>query len=87
MSVSNYQLEDLAQATVERLMWDIQALIDQYGPEKGQDIAEKTLVSIAKMALNDAPQMQPMSDLERRAVAYAVKLALATVKADEKSPN
>jgi hypothetical protein len=57
MSVFNDHADDLAQATIERLLWDIQALIDQYGPEEGQHIAERTLTSTAKMTLHDAHQL------------------------------
>jgi hypothetical protein len=31
--------------------------------------------------------MQPLDDQERKALAYAVKLVLATVKAGGKTPN
>jgi hypothetical protein len=88
MRESSDQFDSLAQATAERLLWDIQSLMDQYGPEEGQRIAERTLASIAKMTtLNDVPEMQPLNDQERKAVAYAVKLALATMKADGKPLN
>jgi hypothetical protein len=87
MTASKDQFEDLAQATAERFLWDIQALISQYGSEEGARIAERTLVSITKMALDNAPQMHPLNDLERKAIAYAAKLALATVKADGKPFN
>ncbi|MGF9762973.1 hypothetical protein AAII07_48240 [Microvirga sp. 0TCS3.31] len=87
MAAFEVRFDDLAQATVERLLWDVQALIDRHGPDEGQGIAERTLASKANMALNDAPQMQPLNDQERKAVAYAVNLVLATVKADGKNLN
>jgi len=87
MTNSNESFEILAQVTAERLLWDIQSLIARYGPEEGQRIAKRTLTSIAKMALDGAPEMQPLSHLERKAVGHAVNLALTTIKAEEKTLN
>lgn len=87
MTNSDDAFDILAQVTAERLLWDIQTLMGHYGPEEGRCIAERTLTSVATMALDAAPEMQSLSHLERKAVAHAVKLALTTIKAEEKTPN
>jgi hypothetical protein len=87
MIKSQNHFEDLVHATAERFLYDTQALINQYGPEEGQQIAEKVLTALAKTALDADPKEQPLNNSERQAVAYAVKLALATLKSDRGAAN
>lgn len=87
MTRSNDHLESLAKITAERLLYDTQALIDQYGPDEGQRIAEKALTAMAEASLDGTSRMQPLDDREKKAVAYAVKLALATLRAETTTRN
>lgn len=87
MTGPNNHFEDLAFATAERLLHDTQVLIDQYGPEKGQQIAERALSALAYRTLRDESGTQPLNASEKEAVAYAVKLALATLQSDRTAPH
>jgi hypothetical protein len=79
--------DELVELVAEDLTQSISQMLIEMGADEGQRFAKKALIEFANQTLNGAPQIHGMdlsgfTEGERRAVAEASALVLATIQAD-----
>ena len=83
---------DLVELVARDLTQSVSQMLVEMGSEDGQRFAKKALVKFATQALSGAPRVCGMNistftDGERRALARASALVLATLQADISRPQ
>ena len=79
--------DELVELVAEDLTQSISQMLIEMGADEGQRFAKQALIEFANQTLNGAPQIHGMdlsgfTEGERRAVAEASALVLATIQAD-----
>ncbi len=79
--------DELVELVAEDLTQSISRMLIEMGADEGQRFAKEALIEFANQTLNGAPQIHGMdlsgfTEGERRAVAEASALVLATIQAD-----
>lgn len=79
--------EELIELVAEDLTQSVSQMLVELGSEEGQKFAKEALIEFAAQTLKGAPQVGGMdltgfTDSERRALAQASALVLATIEAD-----
>jgi hypothetical protein len=79
--------DELVELVAEDLTQSISQMLIEMGADEGQRFAKEALIEFATQTLNGAPQIRGMdlsgfTEDERRAVAEASALVLATIQAD-----
>jgi hypothetical protein len=79
--------DELVELVAEDLTQSISQMLIELGADEGQRFAKEALIEFATQTLSGAPQIHGMdlsgfTESERRAVAEASALVLATIQAD-----
>ncbi len=79
--------DELVELVAEDLTQSISQMLIELGADEGQRFAKEALIEFATQTLSGAPQINGMdlsgfTESERRAVAEASALVLATIQAD-----